>query len=659
MALPFVTEELLFWDLADSLSGQPEQDSVPIPRELQELEKLSRFDRKKMLEANPLEAHALVNGWISQAEFLEKMYLDQYLAFTAEPEEIEAALEALNSKFTLLKSVAVTSLLEKPRRALKRIALAAQLQKKLQEAGLDSPWPPLVLLEHKISLSRISPIPGLEGLDERTKAQAILANMILEKFPGKLAAIRDLAVLPGGLGRIRLVDSPRSLPSSCAGMKIRSSNDLTEIRILIPGIVVEIPNQRNIGRPPPELMCPPLASYFQSPELLKLWNALEKKGEGWNDAPYALRTLGWALAIGSGQPAPATALQPAPATALQPAPAAALQPAPAAALQPAPAAALQPPVAKPQRAKEIQAPIPSPRQHSPAVQASPAPPPPAVAPTQADSITLLKESFALLGHEFILLKNELNRFLSQADQSSIVLKSMLPGLLASLLAAARSNPNSAQLLEKTCLALADLLGEKGIALLPPVPTFQPVDAASLEGAPNLELLPRFTDQGRAPVGLATLEIIGFTDGNETQKAYYFRSVGAYPTGLKETLEVLNQDAGYGRGIARALENLAAEKDNLEFASTRLFSELHGAEGKQLENANPALFKTLLEKFESYLRKNFEIKSFDPVRIADLPDNFIEVAKGARVVKGTIRRVVRPGLWDNERRLRLPALVEMD
>ena len=76
-------------------------------------------------------------------------------------------------------------------------------------------------------------------------------------------------------------------------------------------------------------------------------------------------------------------------------------------------------------------------------------------------------------------------------------------------------------------------------------------------------------------------------------------------------------------------------------------------------SNPELAKQFIQKLESYLRKNFAIKTFDPTKNRNLPENFIETMQGRMATNGRIRKVIRPGLIDDNDRLRMTALVERD
>jgi hypothetical protein len=60
-----------------------------------------------------------------------------------------------------------------------------------------------------------------------------------------------------------------------------------------------------------------------------------------------------------------------------------------------------------------------------------------------------------------------------------------------------------------------------------------------------------------------------------------------------------------------------------------------------------------------LRQNWKLYPFYPVAYQDHPDGWLQRAPGRNMVTGRVRRVLRPGLQDEDGHLRLPALVEVE
>ncbi len=132
-----------------------------------------------------------------------------------------------------------------------------------------------------------------------------------------------------------------------------------------------------------------------------------------------------------------------------------------------------------------------------------------------------------------------------------------------------------------------------------------------------------------------------------------------PTGLAELLWVgAKLPDGELKGMVVALR-AAVAGDYLREAAVQLFIDYHGDAGGTARAADPTATAAVGERLADLLRSEFDLEAFHPANVHDLPGGWVSVAPGSRVMTGSVRRLLRPGLQDSGGNLRMPAVAEVE
>ncbi len=154
---------------------------------------------------------------------------------------------------------------------------------------------------------------------------------------------------------------------------------------------------------------------------------------------------------------------------------------------------------------------------------------------------------------------------------------------------------------------------------------------------------------------------GFGTGGEVfRPAVVEVSLGPSPAGFAELMragEALPR-GGELRAMVAGLR-AAAEGNYLREAVLQLYSDFWGEAGAAARAADPRATAAVGERLSAVLTDAYGLRPFVPVNVHDLPNGWISVAPGSRVMTGVVTRVLRPGLLDDHGHLRIPAVAEVD
>jgi hypothetical protein len=140
------------------------------------------------------------------------------------------------------------------------------------------------------------------------------------------------------------------------------------------------------------------------------------------------------------------------------------------------------------------------------------------------------------------------------------------------------------------------------------------------------------------------------------------SVGPEPAGYAELAEFLTKRGPIGsKPFRERLKSWpeAAVTGTLEMVAVQFFVDFWGALGEELRSRDPESAQELSSRLIAVLRQNWKLYPFYPAAYQDHPDGWLQRAPGRNMVTGRVRRVLRPGLQDEEGHLRVPALVEVE
>ena len=592
----WIEEELLFCRIFDALRSN--DDMSGFSGALEQLLCSKPSERRKQLEnqKGDISAADILKRWHEQTDFIKKQHIELDLT-GANLAQLSAEASKEMHGFTM-------SRMFKPFEHVKKLAAQISLNLKvkdlIKQVELKSVWMPELLLEIKDHENLLNTnLPNISGVPPRLLAQMVVCQNALDRVPSHW--LEKILRIPHSVGRIIPVTktNPYSFPDSPEGLEFTSSQDRSGIKVIESGLVVHIQGCTAFGFPSPNVLAQPLETLFHSPELRSIWNILGKDVSGWKTAPELLANIGWLLARNSGNPG-LSIPSPENPKALQP----------------------DSTSSKPQQEK-----------------------------TEGNlGVELL--SFPNLGTD---LKTAWQRFEGNLSQSNIVVKAVLLPFLNSLLNHYKQNLNQKDVINGWFVKLRQFLKKKGAFILPEDYSF----GKTLEKPDTSvwDVIHRFHEQ--IPMGVSEIQKFGIGDAAKTEKPVVLISAGPYPVGLKDAIDGLNGGFPEVGSLVESLENLAAEKSNLEFASIRIFQEIYSGQWKGLLQSHPTQLKNFQEKYAIYLRRNFEIRMFDPMKSNQCPEDCFETVQNRGAVFGTIRKVIRPGLIDQDKRCRLKALVEMD
>ena len=135
-----------------------------------------------------------------------------------------------------------------------------------------------------------------------------------------------------------------------------------------------------------------------------------------------------------------------------------------------------------------------------------------------------------------------------------------------------------------------------------------------------------------------------------------------PAGFAELLEFASHQDVIGCETYR--ERLLAWPDaalsgTLEMTAVQFFVDFWGELGEKLRNHDAKSAQELSNRLVSVLRQNWKLYPFYPAAYQDYPDGWLQRTPGRNMVTGRVRRLLRPGLQDDDGHLRVPALVEVE
>jgi hypothetical protein len=140
------------------------------------------------------------------------------------------------------------------------------------------------------------------------------------------------------------------------------------------------------------------------------------------------------------------------------------------------------------------------------------------------------------------------------------------------------------------------------------------------------------------------------------------SVGPAPAGFAE-LEGLVREASHPTETALQQRlrgwREAALNGTLDVVAVQLYVDFWGSLGDPLRQQVPERAARIAEGLAIVLGKGLGLRTFNPARYQDYAPGWLELASDRGVVSGRVRRVLRPGLQDDEGRLRVPAVVEVE
>ena len=614
-------EELLFAEIADQLKALPEFARFAFTNNnLKVLIDSNPEIRISQLRKETPSPEEILDRWVEQAELFRCCGLNDSLDFQDAQDFsslVDGAKEVLVSKMSRMFNS-----MEKPKKLCNLVQISIAIRKIYAQKKSTTTWVPKLLLKC-VDTEKIKSVnnTSTSGIHPRIAAQELLCVELLKDFKTNHSLLKELSILPKNTGKLIAVFDHFDLPRTPLGIKFTTSKQETEMRVIEPGIICEFAGQKPFGNPAPKILTPPIDQFFATEELKVLWNNIGKNCSEWSDASDVVKLIAWNVSLNSISK---TKLEFSQVSIDK--------------LSTPPLIVTNVPITK--------------LNNSPIIQI----------PADTKPSTLLDDlvnSFKALPPDYRILDQDFAKFLNtfQSESTIVIRTKALPPFLGKLVSFEK---NTKPQLHDTFLANLKLnLLSKGLALLPKEPLpLEYNDSINLNDS-EFRILPRFSDS--ITENQYKLIRFGIAEGLIViEKAIVHRSMGKYPSELKEMIDILAKyPIQFSFKFIEKLEDFAINKNNLQLASTDFYQLIYQDENIPILESNPELAKQFMQKLEMYLRKNFAIKTFDPTRRQDLPENYIETMQGRMATNGRIRKVIRPGLIDNNDRLRMTSLVERD
>lgn len=614
-------EELLFAEIADQLKALPEFSRFAFTNNnLKFFVDSNPETRITLLRKDNPSPVEILNRWVEQSELLRFCGLNEAFDFQDAQDFsslVEGAKEILDSKMARMFNS-----MEKPKKLCNLVQISIVIRKIYAQKKTTTPWVPKLLLKC-VNTDKLKSINNTStpGVHPRVAAQELLCVELLKDFKTNHFLLKELSILPANAGKIIAVFDHFDLPRTPFGIKFTSSKQETEMRVIEPGIICEFVGKKPFGNPAPKILTPPIDQFFATEDLKVLWNHIGKNCSEWSDASDVVILIAWNVSLNPND-----------------------------------------------NAKQESKPVTIENKFfsTPTIPNAPIPKVIPIHQVQLHNepkpFSLLDElttSFKALPPDYRVLDQDFAKFLNTfQNESPIVIRTKaLPPFLGKLIT---FENNTKPQLHDTFLANLKLnLLSKGLALLPKEPLpLEYNDSINLNDS-EFKILPRFSNL--ISENQYKLIRFGIAEGlTVIEKAIVHRSMGKYPFELKEMINILSKYPVHSSiKFIEKLEDFAINKNNLQLASTDFYQLIYQDENISILESNPELAKQFMQKLELYLRKNFAIKTFDPTKNRELPDNFIETMQGRMATNGRIRKVIRPGLIDDNDRLRMTALVERD
>jgi hypothetical protein len=104
---------------------------------------------------------------------------------------------------------------------------------------------------------------------------------------------------------------------------------------------------------------------------------------------------------------------------------------------------------------------------------------------------------------------------------------------------------------------------------------------------------------------------------------------------------------------------AALDNTLETAAVQTYVDWWGELGEEWRERDPDQAAMIADRLQYVLQHGYKLFPFSPATFQEYPDGWVQRAAGNAMVTGRVRRVIRPGLHDDQNHLRVPALVEVE
>src|SRR5262249_26864382 len=130
------------------------------------------------------------------------------------------------------------------------------------------------------------------------------------------------------------------------------------------------------------------------------------------------------------------------------------------------------------------------------------------------------------------------------------------------------------------------------------------------------------------------------------------SAGPLPFGFRE-LEAVIKDDSHEAGIRDRLRAWgdAGLAGRLGLTPARVYVDFWGALGDGLRRRDPDRARDFGQKLTELLQHDYRLFPFHPVAFQDYPDGWVQRTPGRQMTTGLVRRVLRPGLQDDQNHLR--------
>lgn len=180
-----------------------------------------------------------------------------------------------------------------------------------------------------------------------------------------------------------------------------------------------------------------------------------------------------------------------------------------------------------------------------------------------------------------------------------------------------------------------------------------------------------TDENLSPVFRGTIsrgiiyrmKTFGMRRGDETiRPCLVYVSAGPAPVGFSELYQLVEPAKGSSEeALKQRLRGWPAAclQDALGVAAVRLYLDFWGSVGEEMRQQRPAAAHEFGEHLARLLRQELGLETFHPESYQDYPDGWLLLASDQGAVTGQVRRVLRPGLKDEQGNLHVPAVVDVE
>jgi hypothetical protein len=140
------------------------------------------------------------------------------------------------------------------------------------------------------------------------------------------------------------------------------------------------------------------------------------------------------------------------------------------------------------------------------------------------------------------------------------------------------------------------------------------------------------------------------------------SAGASPCGFEELCHIVVKAANPGEEHLKQRLNgwpRACLHDAFRVAAECLFIDFWSPLGDEMRLQNPEAAHRFAAQLSQVLANNLRLQTFYPETYQDYPAGWLVLESDRGGVTGKVRRIIRPGLKDEQENLHVPAIVEID